>query len=112
MKTQEPRRIGPGTNAKVRGEKRATGASAHVSKTAAPRASESDGRSQVRRPGRPSVATPFRALVTSALVENPGALTTQILALARQQGYAGGKSAFYALVKRLRVSEDGRRQRH
>jgi transposase len=57
---------------------------------------------QQRGIGRPSKAEAFRALVTSILAEEPGVLSLEILRRARLEGYAGGKSALYALIAALR----------
>lgn len=52
--------------------------------------------------GRPSKAEGFRALVASILAEEPGVLSVEVLRRARLEGYAGGKSALYALVAGVR----------
>ena len=49
--------------------------------------------------GRPSKAEPFRGLVAKLLAEDPELLSLEILRRARLDGYDGGKSALYALVK-------------
>jgi hypothetical protein len=61
-----------------------------------------DAGRRTRRPGRPSVAAPYREFVAAQLDARPSAPTTELLDLARKQGYVGGKSAFYAMVARLR----------
>jgi transposase len=55
-----------------------------------------------RRVGRPSKAEPFRTLVVGELTREPELLAVELLRRARLAGYAGGKSALYALVKELR----------
>jgi transposase len=55
-----------------------------------------------RRIGRPSKADPFRAYVAQQLISEPDVLTLELLRRARAQGYAGGKSALYALARELR----------
>ena len=60
------------------------------------------GARQQRGIGRPSKAEGFRALVASILAEEPGVLSVEILRRARLEGYAGGKSALYALVAGVR----------
>lgn len=55
-----------------------------------------------RRVGRPSKAEPFRALLVAELTREPELLAVELLRRARLGGYAGGKSALYALVKELR----------
>jgi hypothetical protein len=44
----------------------------------------------------------FRTFVAEALTQNPDTPTAELLTLARGQGYRGGKTAFYALVARMR----------
>jgi len=55
-----------------------------------------------RRVGRPSKAEPFRGLLVAELMREPELLAVELLRRARLAGYAGGKSALYALVKELR----------
>jgi transposase len=55
-----------------------------------------------RRIGRPSKAEPFRSFLVSELMGQPDVLAVELLRRARNQGYAGGKSALYELVKELR----------
>src|SRR5262249_23264377 len=55
-----------------------------------------------RRIGRPSKATPFAARVAEWLGEDPDLPTQELLRRATEAGYAGHKSAFYALVAALR----------
>jgi transposase len=58
--------------------------------------------SNERRVGRPSKAEPFRTFLVTELVREPEVMALELLRRARQQGYGGGKSALYALVKELR----------
>jgi transposase len=55
-----------------------------------------------RRVGRPSKVEKFRKFVTALLAEEPDLITVEVLHRARQEGYRGGKSAFYELVAELR----------
>jgi integrase len=55
-----------------------------------------------RRPGRPSKAAPFRELVAQTLVARPETRTLALFEAAKVNGYAGAKSALYALVASLR----------
>lgn len=57
-----------------------------------------------RRIGRPSKADAFRGFVEGILAEEPGLMSLEILRRARLGGYAGGKSAMYALIASLRPS--------
>jgi transposase len=52
--------------------------------------------------GRPSKAEPLRSHVAQRLAENPHATSLELLRSAKVAGYVGSKSAFYALVARLR----------
>lgn len=52
--------------------------------------------------GRPSKAEPFRSFLVSELVKQPDVMALELLRRARNEGYAGGKSALYELVKELR----------
>jgi len=55
-----------------------------------------------REVGRPSKAEPFRSFLVGELAVQPDVLAVELLRRAKLQGYAGGKSALYALVKELR----------
>jgi transposase len=55
-----------------------------------------------RRIGRPSKAEPFRSFLVGELIAQPDVLAVELLRRAKNQGYAGGKSALYELVKELR----------
>jgi hypothetical protein len=63
--------------------------------------------SVARRFGRPSKAEPFPSVLIAELAKEPGLMVLEILRRARQQGYAGGKSAWYALVKELQLERPG-----
>jgi transposase len=52
--------------------------------------------------GRPSKAEPLRAFVVEQLARDPKVASLDLLQGAKLAGYAGSKSAFYALVARLR----------
>jgi hypothetical protein len=53
--------------------------------------------------GRPSTVPLYAPQVTQWLREDPGLSGAEILRRVRLAGYRGGKSAFYELVRRLRV---------
>ena len=55
-----------------------------------------------REVGRPSTADAYREVLVKALTEEPTVRTVELLHRARQAGYAGGKSAIYALAQTLR----------
>jgi hypothetical protein len=65
-------------------------------------------RHRTRPPGRPSVSAPYRDVVAKFLAERPSVTTTELLKLARENGYGGGKSAFFAMVARVRSRGDRR----
>ena len=52
--------------------------------------------------GRPSVARPYETAIQGILNETPTLPGVEILHRLKAQGYAGGKSAIYALVAALR----------
>jgi len=53
---------------------------------------------QQRHIGRPSIASPFTEKVAQWLKEDPELPTQELLRRAKEVGYAGRKTAFYALV--------------
>jgi hypothetical protein len=55
-----------------------------------------------RKVGRPSKAAPFRERIVAMLEAEPMLSSLEILHRARAEGYAGGRSALYALVADLR----------
>jgi transposase len=55
-----------------------------------------------RRIGRPSIAEPFRPCVVELLAQDPALLSVEIFRRAKLVGYAGGKSALYALIHAIR----------
>lgn len=63
---------------------------------------DTDAERHRRRLGRPSKAEPFRSFLVGELAKQPDVMALELLRRARHQGYAGGKTALYALVKELR----------
>ena len=55
-----------------------------------------------RKIGRPSKATPFAPRVAAWLAKEPDLPTQELLRRAMEAGYAGHKTAFYALVAGVR----------
>lgn len=55
-----------------------------------------------RRAGRPAKAERFRAFLVEKLAKDPHVMTLELLRLAKLDGYTGGKTALYDLVKELR----------
>ena len=62
-----------------------------------------DAKERVKRQiGRPSTVTNFRKQVIEIVQETPDLASLEILRRVRENGYAGGKTALYALVASLR----------
>ena len=55
-----------------------------------------------RQIGRLSKAEPFRQFLSAELIKDPHVMALGLLRRAGGQGYSGGKSALYVLVKGLR----------
>ena len=55
-----------------------------------------------RTVGRPSTVTPWTTMITGWLADERRLPSIEILRRLQEQGYAGGKSAVYELVRRLR----------
>jgi len=66
---------------------------------------DDEGARAARRVGRPSTVEAFRKPIEEILSKDPDVLTVEIVRLVRNQGYDGGKSALYDLVRSLRKSE-------
>jgi transposase len=64
--------------------------------------SDTEDLSRARRVGRPSLAAPWTVQLQAWLAEDRALLGVELLRRAREAGYRGGKSALYALVRRLR----------
>jgi transposase len=64
---------------------------------------EDEAERSKRRIGRPSTAANFRKQVVEILQETPDLASLEILRRVREAGYAGGKTALYALVASLRA---------
>jgi transposase len=60
------------------------------------------GERQRRRIGRPAKAEAFRQFAVDLLAAEPTLLSLEVLRRARLSGYAGGKSALYALIASIR----------
>ena len=63
---------------------------------------DDDVERSARSVGRPSKATPFAERVGAWLTESPDLPTQELLRRAKEAGYTGHKTAFYALVARVR----------
>ncbi|MGH6690652.1 MAG: IS21 family transposase, partial [Gammaproteobacteria bacterium] len=55
-----------------------------------------------RRVGRPAKAERFRSFLVAELAKDPHVMSLELLRRARLDGYGGGKSALYELIKELR----------
>jgi transposase len=55
-----------------------------------------------RRVGRPAKAERFRGFLVEKLAKDPHVMSLELLRLARLDGYTGGKTALYDLIKELR----------
>ena len=64
--------------------------------------SASDRSGSARTVGRPSTSAPFEPWLAGWIAAQPAVPTSELLRRARESGYRGGKSAFYALARRLR----------
>jgi transposase len=65
-----------------------------------------DREERVRRSiGRPSLTEAFRSFITDVLQKEPRLLSVEVLRRAKLQGYAGSKSALYAVVQEIRPRE-------
>ncbi len=56
----------------------------------------------VRHVGRPAKAERFRAFLVEKLTKDPHTMSLELLRLAKLDGYAGGKTALYDLIKQVR----------
>jgi len=54
------------------------------------------------RIGRPSKAEPFRQTLVREIAKEPDLLSVELLRRARLEGYSGGKSALYDLIREIR----------
>lgn len=57
---------------------------------------------QTRKLGRPSTTARFRLFVENEIARQADVLTLELLRRARHEGYEGGKSAFYDMVRDIR----------
>lgn len=55
-----------------------------------------------RRVGRPSTVAPYAPVIAAWLAHDPMAPGAELLRRAQREGYTGGKSALYELIRRLR----------
>jgi transposase len=85
-----------------------TGASAdtvrRVKREAAVSETDDAAERRCRGIGRPSKAAPFAEQVAKWLADNPDLPTQELLRRAKDAGYAGNKTAFYAMVAGVRPS--------
>lgn len=89
---------------------RLTGASrATIGRIAREPEPEGEGRAayQVRGAGRPTKTEPFRHFVRDQLIQDPSQASLEIVRQAQARGYAGGKTAMYDLIARVRSEAMG-----
>lgn len=89
---------------------RLTGASrATIGRIAREPEADREGRAayQVRGAGRPTKTEPFRHFVRDQLTQDPGRASREIVRQAQARGYAGGKTAMYDLIARVRSEKTG-----
>ena len=67
-----------------------------------PETSARAGQTRRTGPGRPSTVARYRDAVAAMLADTPNLKSLEVLRRLRERGYAGGKSAVYALVRQLR----------
>jgi hypothetical protein len=61
-----------------------------------------------RTVGRPSTVAPYGPRISAWLSDEPAVTGAELLRRLQAEGYAGGKSALYELIRRLRAADDGR----
>src|SRR5580692_4349138 len=66
---------------------------------------DDDAAAKSRGIGRPSVTSDIRGSLCSWLAEEPTIATQHLLRRAKEAGYRGAKSAFYALVAAVRLGD-------
>lgn len=60
-----------------------------------------------RTVGRPSTVAPYGPRISAWLSDEPTITGAELLRRLQREGYAGGKSALYELIRRLRAADDG-----
>lgn len=60
-----------------------------------------------RKVGRPSTVAPYTPRISAWLSDDPRVSGAELLRRVQREGYAGGKSALYELIRRLRIAQNG-----
>ena len=60
-----------------------------------------------RKVGRPSTVAPYSPRISAWLSDDPRVSGAELLRRVQREGYAGGKSALYELIRRLRIAQNG-----
>jgi hypothetical protein len=58
--------------------------------------------------GRPSTVAPYGPRISAWLSDNPRVTGAELLRRLQREGYVGGKSALYELIRRLRAADGSR----
>ena len=61
-----------------------------------------------RSVGRPSTVEPYSRRISAWLLHEPSLSGAEVLRRVQREGYAGGKSALYELIRRLRAGQEPR----
>jgi hypothetical protein len=61
-----------------------------------------------RKVGRPSTVAPYSPRIAAWLSDDPRVSGAELLRRVQNEGYGGGKSALYELIRRLRIAQNGR----
>ena len=68
---------------------------------------DGNGWAHPRKVGRPSTVAPYGPRISAWLSDDPRVSGAELLRRVQREGYAGGKSALYELIRRLRLAQPG-----
>lgn len=68
---------------------------------------DGNGWASPRKVGRPSTVAPYSPRISAWLSDDPRVSGAELLRRVQREGYAGGKSALYELIRRLRLAQNG-----
>ena len=66
---------------------------------------DGNGSTPPRKVGRPSTVAPYSPRISAWLSDDPRVSGAELLRRVQREGYAGGKSALYELIRRLRIAQ-------
>jgi hypothetical protein len=66
-----------------------------------------NGWQRPRKVGRPSTVAPYGPRISAWLSDDPRVSGAELLRRVQREGYTGGKSALYELIRRLRSAQSG-----